>query len=99
MRYDTTVTFISEAQRKYVPKKGYVGAETSFAKQANVTGLGIEHSVQLFGSITTDKKVIRLMEAIEAPWTYVKIDDVKYKLVSQLCTAKGQVLIVGETHE
>lgn len=99
MRFDTLVDFISEGKKRYIPEQGYsTGTELVTSRMANVTDLGTNRSVQLFGDVDTNRKVIRLMVPVGTNWSYCKIGGKKYRQVTATNVLKGHSMIVGEYH-
>lgn len=102
MRFDRLVTFHSTAERHYDPKKhGYVGGDNELATlTANVTDVGTNKSVQLFGDYKHRALVVRTIDEPPKQWNYLTIDgdSRKYVLNTSREPLKYFTLIVGETN-
>ena len=101
MRFDNEIKFYSESQQHYDPETSdYVGdielIDTIFA---NVTDIGIDRGMALFGKMDTGSKIIRLINLPKGAWSYLTIDDdpKHYVLRSQI-DHHHYSLIVGENH-
>lgn len=98
MRYDKRIHFIRKGQEEYDPLKGeWVGGATvATPKMANVTDLGSERSVTIFGNIMENAKVIRFLNRQTDAFDTIRIDDVHYSLIKDLNLRRKQTLIVKE---
>lgn len=98
MRYDTIVTFY-HADKKYDPRiSGYRNRDTVLREQmANVTSLGTNRQIEIFGALKSHQKTIRLMERPPSAWSFLMLenDDTHYKLSTEIQTLKGYAMIVG----
>lgn len=67
-------------------------------RYANVTDVGTNLLVELFGKLNQNAKVVRLDSPVNELWSYLTIDDgsIKYRLEIQRQPLKGTTLIVGE---
>ena len=102
MLFDHYAYFYSKAERKYNPHThGYEG-ETKLVDSmpANVTDVGTNRSVQLFGNYNQNSKVVRTIKEPPANWDYMTIDNHDPKLVLQTSRKplKYYTLIVGESN-
>lgn len=102
MILDHRVQFYSKAERKYNPRlHGYDG-EPKLVKSmpANVTDVGTNRSVQLFGNYNQNSKVVRTIYEPPAIWDYLTIDnhDQKFVLQTSRKPLKYYTLIVGESN-
>lgn len=95
MRFDTKVNFY--AQGKYEPKIGYTDDKLVDTVLANVTSVGLETSIKLFGKLSIDKKVARLQRPVKNVWTYCVINDTKYSPDTVLNGLKSLTLVLSET--
>lgn len=102
MRYDTKIKFCDSSPRKYNPHTSlYEGGTKVIAEYiANVTNLGIDRQMQIFGELKEDQKVVRLMEDPPKKWSFILIDgkDKHYTLSSELKVLKGCAIIIGGTN-
>ena len=100
MRYDTEVLFIKNGEGShYDPDLGeWIEDEpTVTATDANVTDLGTNRSVALFGSIKQGAKVIRTQSLFLIPeWDTIEIDDKSYQLTTTRQPLGRNSLIVEE---
>ena len=98
MRYDKRIYFIRKSQEEYDPIKGeWVGGVTyAVPKFANVTDLGSERSVTLFGSIMEQALVVRLLNRYREPFDTVRIDGTHYSVIKDLKLRHKHTLIVKE---
>ncbi|GKQ42915.1 hypothetical protein RD055328_08380 [Companilactobacillus sp. RD055328] len=65
----------------------------------NVTDLGVERSIQLFGKYDINKKVVRPFERLDFNWSYLVINDTKYEKNSSLSALNVSSLVVGSIDE
>ncbi len=100
MRYDTSITFIKDStDSHYDPELGeWVEDEpTVTATDANVTDLGTDRSVALFGSIKQGAVVIRTQPLFIVPkWDAIEIDGKSYQLTTARQPLDRNSLIVEE---
>lgn len=100
MRFDTLVNFYDESQKHYDPAiHGYVGGvEFLGSCMANVTDLGTNRAIQLFGKFDDNSLVIRVPELPYQNWAFVTVGNskTKYRLQTMRQTQKMATLIVGE---
>ena len=100
MRMDSKISFYSESKRRYNPhtSKYEGGTELVATRYGNVTDVGTNRSVELFGKYDQRSKTIRFSEPVTVSWSYLTIDDgpVKYRLNTERRPLKGVSLIVGE---
>ena len=81
MRYDKKITFVKRENGEYNPDLGEYEEDKDIRtiKRANVTDLGIDRSVAIFGSIEEGAKVIRLLRHYKNDWDFILIDGKKYE--------------------
>ena len=98
MRYDKRIYFIRKSQEEYDPIKGeWVGGATyAVPKMANVTDLGSERSVAMFGNVMEDALTIRLLNRYREPFDTVRIDGTHYSVIKDLKLRHKHTLIVKE---
>lgn len=67
---------------------------------ANVTDVGVDRAVQVFGNYNHRSKVLRLESAMPESWSYLTIDDdaAKYRMETARKPLKGNTLIVGDSN-
>lgn len=65
-------------------------------KRENVTDLGIERSLALFGDVIQGAKVIRMLRPFDGKWDYVLIDSKKYEIMKHQDLSKKNTFIVRE---
>ena len=98
MRYDKRIYFVRKTQEEYDPIKGeWVGGVTDeVPKFANVTDLGSERSIAMFGNVMEDALTVRLLNRYREPFDTIRIDDVHYSVIKDLKLRHKQTLIVKE---
>lgn len=99
MRYLDEVVFIEETEERYDPDLGeYVGGQLiETPLDANVTDLGSDRSIALFGDVQENSKVIRLQPYQMVPkFDYLTIEGVTYKSTKDLRPQNRKTLIVKE---
>ena len=98
MRYDKRIYFIRKSQEEYDPIKGeWVGGVTyAVPKMANVTDLGSERSVAMFGNVMEDALTVRLLNRYREPFDTVRIDGTHYSVIKDLKLRHKHTLIVKE---
>ena len=100
MRFDRRVTFLKDDSH-YDPKiHGYTDGDIEIATYpANVTDVGINKSVQVFGDYKHRALVIRTYYEPPKDWKYLTLDgdEKKYVLNTVREPLKYFTLIVGET--
>lgn len=100
MRFNHEVKFYNTGKRRYNPKTSqYEGGEEIVAdRMADVTDVGADQTVKLFGSIVQGVKVIRLVEPVNQVWAYLMIDDspTKYRMRTTTVPLKNVTILVGE---
>lgn len=100
MRFDQTVTFWSQLDRKYNPKTSQYEGEIKQVDKvtANITDVGLVKSVQTYGNYAQRGWTIRLKRPVTVIWSYLTIDDgeTKYRLQNGRQPINATTLIVGE---
>ncbi|HAZ0980288.1 hypothetical protein [Enterococcus faecium] len=100
MRYDTKVLFIKNGEGShYDPDLGeWIEDEpTITATEANVTDVGTDRSVTIFGSIQEGAKVIRTMPLFSLPkYDYIEYNGKTYQDVAVRNPAFRHSIIVQE---
>ena len=98
MRYDKRIYFVRKTQEEYDPIKGeWVGGITdTVPKMANVTDLGSERSVALFGNVMENALTVRLLNRHKDPFDTVRIYGTHYSVIKDLNLRRKQTLIVKE---
>ena len=98
MRYDKRIHFIRKSQGEYDPIKGeWVGGVTyAVPKFANVTDLGSERSIAMFGNVMEDALTVRLLNRYREPFDTVRIDGTHYSVIKDLKLRRKHTLIVKE---
>lgn len=100
MRYTDEITFVENSEGShYDPDPGeWVDDEpTRTTTSANVTDLGTNRSVTLFGSIKQGAKVIRTQPLFVIPkWDTIEIDGQSYQLTTERVPLERNTLIVEE---
>lgn len=99
MRYEQTIVFVKEGESYYDPDKhGYVEKpETREQASANVTDLGTNRSVQLFGDIKQGAKVIRLYPSFDVPdFDYIEYMKKTWEVITSKQPLNRHDLIIQE---
>lgn len=98
MRYDEEVVFVTEGLEIYNPKTGdYIpGLQTEVTKWANVSDLGEDRKVMLFGNIKEKTKVVRLNEVYKEPFDWIEVEGVKYVVQNPKHFRHESVFYIGE---
>lgn len=100
MRYTDEVIFIQEsADSHYDPDSGeWMDDEPQRTLTlANVTDLGTDRSVKIFGDIRQGAKVIRTMPLFDVPeWDQIEIDNNIYKLTTERIPSNRTSIVVEE---
>lgn len=100
MRYTDEITFVKKGKSKYDPDQGkHVELESSKKTDttANVTELGVEKSITLFGSIQQGALVIRTMPLFFAPeWDQIEYEGKTYQLTKEQHPSNLHTIIVEE---
>ncbi|GKS80728.1 hypothetical protein LPAF129_04130 [Ligilactobacillus pabuli] len=100
MRFNNNVKFYSDEAEHYDPTSGeWVGGEKLIAEViANVTDLGTNRSVALYGDVNIQAYVIRTINPIDYNWSYCTIDggNTQYIANTKRVPLKNNTLIVGE---
>ena len=101
MRYDKSIVFVKESSKSYYDTEIGEWVETVPEKtpaDVNITDLGTNRSITLFGSIKQGAKVIRTQPLFDVPknWEYIRIDGKTYALTTELQPQNRNSLIVQE---
>ena len=100
MRFDHEINFYTEESKRYNPLTSQSDGATKLVASAmgNVTDVGADRTVKLFGSIVQGVKVIRLVEPVNQVWAYLMIDDspTKYRMRTTTVPLKNVTILVGE---
>lgn len=105
MIYDTDVIFYS-GNKRYVPGRGYVagvGGTAVEQRWANVTDASLITQQAVFGTLSVQAYVIRLLKPLPDDFkvSYIELSGKteKFKVGQIRHTLKGVAYIVGETKE
>ena len=99
MRYTDEITFVKRGSSNYDPDLGehVEGEPTKTGTSANVTDIGTDRSITLFGDIEQGAKVIRTMPLFDVPeWDYIEYEGKTYQLTTERSPDKQHTLIVEE---
>ena len=66
----------------------------------NVTDMGVDRAVQVFGNYNHQSKILRLESTMPKSWSYLTIDGdtAKYRMQTSRKPLKGNTLIVGDSN-
>lgn len=80
MRYDKRIIFVRETEGGLNPSTGNheEGELIKTTLPCNISSLGVDRSVQLFGEIDTSVIVVRLRRVYDIPFDYALVDDKEY---------------------
>lgn len=99
MRYTDEITFVKKGSSYYDPDLGEHVEQPPIRKatSANVTDIGTDRSVTIFGNIKQGAKVIRTMPLFDVPeWDYIECEGKTYQLTTERTPDKQHTLIVEE---
>jgi len=100
MRYTDEITFIKKSEKsKYDPVLGeWIEEEPKRTTvNVNVTDLGTDRSITLFGSIKQGAKVIRTQPLFVVPeWDQIEIENRVYQLTTEKIPSNRTSIIVEE---
>lgn len=100
MRYNKSIVFVAESSDSYYDSDlgEWVESEPKRTDTtANVTDLGTDRSVAIFGTIKEGAKVIRTQPLFFVPkWDYIEYRDKTYQLVTERVPQERHSLIVQE---
>lgn len=100
MRYDKSIAFVQESSESYYDTEIGEWVEAIPKKtpaDVNITDLGTDRSITLFGSIKQGAKVVRTQPLFSVPkWDYIEYRGKTYQLVSERVPHDRHSLIVQE---
>lgn len=99
MRYLHDVTFIEETESRYDPNLGehVDGKRVETKATVNITDLGSNRLVELFGDIKENAIVIRTHPLFNTPiFDYIEYDSKTYKLIKDIYPNDRTTFIVKE---
>ena len=98
MRYDIPVTFVKQTDVHYDYDLGehVDGQREETVLLANVTDLGTERTVNIFGDVKENARVVRLMGRYEVDFDLIEIEGVPYTILKTQNLRYKQTLIVQE---
>lgn len=100
MRYDKSIVFVKESSESYYDTEIGEWVEVdleSTPADVNVTDLGTDRSITLFGSIKQGAKVIRTQPLFSVPkWDHIEYGGKKYQLTTERTPSERHSLIVEE---
>lgn len=98
MRYDIPVVFVKQTEGHYDYDLGehVDGQRQETAMLANVTDLGSERTVNIFGDVKESARVVRLLGRYEDKFDQIEIEGVPYTVMKIQNLRHKQSLIVQE---
>ena len=98
MRFDDVVYFCKESEPELNKNSGdyEVGQTEKQEVFANVTNLGLEQVMTMFGSLDVDAKTVRIQEKYDAPFDFIEIEGVSYRVQTSRLYRGKQTFIVRE---
>ena len=98
MRYDIPVVFVKQTEGHYDYDLGehVEGQREESVLMANVTDLGTERTVNIFGDVKENARVVRLMGRYEVDFDHIEIEGVHYTILKTQNLRHKQSLIVQE---
>ena len=100
MRYDCPIVFVrNDPEARYDPETGtwIENLPDDIETEANVTDLGTDRSVVVFGDIKQGAKVIRTQPLFDIPeWDFIKIEETYYQMTTSRNPLFRNSLIVEE---
>ena len=98
MRYDIPVVFVKQTEGHYDYDLGehVDGQREESVLLANVTDLGTERTVTIFGHVKENARVVRLLRRYESKFDYIEIEGISYTVLKPQDLRHKQTLIVQE---
>ena len=99
MRYDTKVLFVDgSGSEVYNPITGRNEKAEPIIEEvwANVTTLGTDRHIELFGDVNQSRLVVRLLNHYEKPYTEIRINGTKYRVEMTQKLRRRHTFIVEE---
>ena len=98
MRYDVPVVFVKQTEGHYDYDLGehVEGKREEIVMLANVTDLGTERTVNIFGDVKENAMVIRLMGHYEVKFDHIEIEGISYTVLKTQNLRHKQTFIVQE---
>ena len=97
MRYALPIYFVSKEKPVRLPNGDWSeGIETKVLKYANISDMGDETKMSVFGNVTTQGLVIRIQNDYTSEFNHIEIDGVKYRVLRKKTFRHDTVFEVGE---
>lgn len=98
MRFDDVVYFCKEGKPKLNKNTGdyEVGHTEKQEVLANVTHLGLEQVMTMFGSLDVDAKTVRIQQKYDVPFDFIEIEGVDYRVITTRLYRGKQTFVVRE---
>ena len=97
MRYASPIYFVSKEKPVRLPNGDWSeGGKTKVLKYANISDMGDETKMSVFGNVTTQGLVIRIQNDYTSEFNHIEIDDVKYRVLRKKTFRHDAVFEVGE---
>lgn len=98
MRYDIPVVFVKQTEGYYDYDLGehVEGQREETVLLANVTDLGTERTLTIFGHVKENARVVRLMGHYEVKFDHIEIEGISYTVLKTQNLRHKQTFIVQE---
>lgn len=96
MRYDKTVVFVAQSDKKYDPMSGDYSKsiEVRTTKQANISAMTAQRQQVTYGDVKNTRFIIRLQREYTKPYSYIEYKGEKYILDIDATPRNSSVLTV-----
>ena len=97
MRYSDRIVFVTETEGGYNPGTGEHDEviKTADVKPCNISPIGVERSVQIFGEVDTSIVVARLQRSYDKAFDYVEVSGNRYNVKRHVPHRTESVFYLG----
>ena len=97
MRYALPIYFVSKEKPIRLPNGDWSeGIETKVLKYANISDMGDETKMNVFGNVTAQGLVIRIQNDYTSEFGHIEINGIKYRVLRKKTFRHDAVFEVGE---